>query len=292
MSICNALTIDVEDYYQVSNFEREISRDDWPSFSSRVVANTHRILSLLEAYDVRATFFILGYVAKQHPDLVKEIAVAGHEIGSHSYWHRLVYTLSPTEFRDDLRRSRELLEDISGLQVSSYRSPSFSITKQSLWALDILAEEGFQVDSSIFPIKHSRYGISDSQRVPYELDLPSGRLWEFPITVSRIANRWNVPIAGGGYFRLFPLRMTTGLLRRVNEVDAEPFVFYTHPWEFDPGQPRIRAGSRVQRFRHYVNLTTTARKFEQLLKTFRFGRLDEVLANYISVSQSVVAATS
>lgn len=291
-SILNALTIDVEDYYQVTNFEKQIAREDWPNYPSRVVASTHVILDLLDRYDIKATFFVLGYVAEHHPQLVADIVAAGHEVGSHSYWHRLVYELTPEEFRSDLQRSCAVLEQICGKRIDAYRAPSFSITTQSLWALEILREEGFEVDSSIFPVRHHRYGIPDAPSAPYRLDLPAGQMWEFPITVSRLGNRWNLPIAGGGYFRLFPLSLTKKLLRRVNVSLSQPFVFYTHPWEFDPEQPRLQAGSPVQRFRHYVNLSTTARKFENLLKTFRFGRLDEVLTQHTTKSLSPIALAS
>ena len=291
-TVCNALTIDVEDYYHVSNFEKQIDRDSWSSYQSRVVNSTRYILDQLDSRNIKATFFVLGYVAQRHPQLVADIAAAGHEIGSHSYWHRLVYQLKPDEFREDLRQSKDTLEQIAQASVTAFRSPSFSITKKSLWALDILAEEGFKVDSSIFPVRHPRYGIVGSPSVPYELKLPAGNIWEFPITVSQFGNRWNIPIAGGGYFRLFPLSLTLGLLRRVNMTLNQPFVFYVHPWEFDPQQPRLRAGTRIQRFRHYVNLSTTARKFEQLLDTFLFGRLDEVLASYAAKSSPSIALAS
>jgi polysaccharide deacetylase family protein (PEP-CTERM system associated) len=289
--IANALTIDVEDYYQVTNFEKHISRNDWSSMASRVVANTKFLLDILAEHDVRATFFILGYVAERHPRLVTEIASAGHEVASHSYWHRLVYELTPDEFRSDLRKSKDILEQIAQTSVTAFRSPSFSITTESLWALEILAEEGFTVDSSIFPVHHPRYGIPDAPCTPYAIDLPTGQLWEFPITVGRVGKLWNIPIAGGGYFRLFPFGLTQYMLKRVNDA-GEPFVFYTHPWEFDPDQPRLNAGTPAQRFRHYINLSTTACKFAQLLRQFQFGRLDEVLASFIASSPSPVALAS
>lgn len=276
----NALTIDVEDYYQVSNFEKQIDRDQWSHYASRVVANTERLLDILARRDVFATFYILGYVADRHPELVRRIDAAGHEIGSHSYWHRLVYDLSPEEFREDLKRSRGVLQDIIGKPVTTFRAPSFSITKRSLWALEILVEEGFTTDSSIFPVRHGRYGIPDAPCQPYSLDLPAGRLWEFPVTVYRVGKLTNVPVAGGGYFRLFPLAMTIQLLRQVNAKQGRPFVFYLHPWELDPQQPRLNAGSRLQRFRHYVNLSTTEAKLVRLLEKFNLGRLDQSLVGY------------
>lgn len=289
--IVNALTIDVEDYYQVTNFEKYISRNDWPSFKSRVVPNTRKILSLLDEYGIKATFFVLGYVAERHPNLVNEIVSAGHELGSHSYWHRLVYELAPEQFRADLKKSKDTLEQIAQIPISAFRSPSFSITTKSLWALDILVEEGFTVDSSIFPVYHPRYGIPNAPCTPYALDLAAGRLWEFPITVGRVGKLWKTPIAGGGYFRLFPLRLSEYLLNRVNNSGL-PFVFYIHPWEVDPEQPRLSYGTVVQRFRHYVNLAANTSKFEKLLQTFNFGRLDEVLASYIASSPSPLAMAS
>jgi polysaccharide deacetylase family protein (PEP-CTERM system associated) len=289
--LINALTIDVEDYYQVTNFEKQISRTDWPNYPSRVVANTHRILELLDQHQVKATFFVLGDIAHRHPQLVAEIVQGGHEVGSHSYWHRLVYELSPAEFRSDLRRSRDLLQEQSGGPVVAYRAPSFSITNQSLWALEILREEGFEVDSSVFPVRRHRYGIPTAPCTPYRLELPAGPLWEYPITVYRLANTWNLPIAGGGYFRLYPFPVTAKLLRRVNHQHAQPFVFYIHPWELDPDQPRLRCGSALQRFRHYVNLGSNTSKFARLLQMFRFGRLDEVLARHVEQAPAAVALT-
>jgi polysaccharide deacetylase family protein (PEP-CTERM system associated) len=279
MLIQNALTIDVEDYYHVSGFERNIRREDWGNYPSRVAFNTRRILTLLERHRIKATFFVLGWVADRFPELVRDIDAAGHEIGSHSYWHRLVYHLTPDEFRDDLCRSRDLLQDTIGKPVTSYRTPSFSITARSLWALDILVEEGFTVDSSVFPIRHDRYGIPAAPRQPYVHKSAQGSLWEFPASVARIA-RLNIPISGGGYFRLFPYRFTSSLLRRIN-LAQQPFVFYIHPWELDPEQPRLDVSTRAMRFRHYVNLHSTEAKFRRLLTQFSFGRLDEVLAVHV-----------
>jgi len=281
----NALTIDVEDYYQVSNFSDGIHRHDWPNYPDRVVRNTHRILQLLERYQIKATFYVLGYVAEKHPSLVREINAAGHEIGSHSYWHRLVYDLSPGEFRNDLRRSRDVLQDITGKAITGFRSPSFSITHKSLWALEILVEEGFTVDSSIFPVHHGRYGIPDAYPHPFACELAAGRLWEFPVSVCRFCNQFNVPISGGGYFRLFPFNFSRRLLKRINDQLVRPFVFYIHPWELDPDQPRLKAGSRQQRFRHYVNLASNEEKFERLLQCFDFGPLNDVLKNYIDTTE-------
>jgi polysaccharide deacetylase family protein (PEP-CTERM system associated) len=277
IAIRNGLTVDVEDYYQVSGFERDIRREAWDTYPSRVVQNTRRIISLLDRAQVKATFFVLGWVADRHASLVSEIDAAGHEIGSHSYWHRLVYRLSPHEFRDDLCRSRDVLEDITGKRVTAYRAPSFSITSESLWALEVLAQEGFEVDASIFPIYHHRCGIPGAPRYPYLHETESGSIWEFPASVGRLANV-NVPISGGGYFRLMPYRITSRLLQRVNGRFGQPFIFYVHPWELDPEQPRLNVGSKAMRFRHYVNLATTESKLERLLKKFSFDRVDRILS--------------
>ncbi len=274
--ILNALTIDVEDYYQVSGFERHIARDRWGEYESRVVVNTERILDLLSSYSVSATFFVLGWVAERFPQLVRAIGAAGHEIGSHSYWHRLVYQQTPDQFRDDLLYSRRVLEEAGGAAVTAYRAPSFSITKQSLWALEILAAEGFTIDSSIFPIFHDRYGIPDARPHVHELETSAGPLWEFPASTERLAGV-NWPVSGGGYFRLYPFGVTRRFLRRIN-ARGEPFMFYFHPWEIDAAQPRLQAGSRAGRWRHYLNLDGTQQKLELLLQEFRFGTISRSIA--------------
>jgi polysaccharide deacetylase family protein (PEP-CTERM system associated) len=270
-TVLNALTIDVEDYYQVTAFERHIERRAWDDFPSRVVTNTQRLLKLLEQHQVRATFFVLGWVADRFPNLVREIHRAGHEVGSHSYWHRLIYQLKPEEFRTDLLRSKAVLEDVIGEPVTCFRAPSFSITRKSLWALEILAAEGIRCDSSVYPIYHDRYGIPGAQRCLHHMATPAGSLWEFPPTVVRVG-RVNLPVSGGGYFRLYPFSFTARCLNRVNR-QSEPFMFYIHPWEIDPEQPRLRLGSRVARARHYVNLASTEKKLARLLDRFAFGRL-------------------
>ncbi len=271
----NAFSVDVEDYYHVTAFEKRIHRNDWDRYESRVVDNTRRILQLLCRHNVKATFFVLGWVARHYPELVREIHEKGHEIGSHSLEHRLVYQLTPEEFRRDLRESRDMLAEIIDQPVTAYRAPSFSITKQSLWALDILVEEGFTIDTSIFPTRHPRYGIPGFEPKIQQIDTSAGPLREFPMTVARLA-KMNVPVSGGGYFRLYPLAWTVRMLRQVNRAGA-PFVFYIHPWEVDPDQPRLQACSRVSRFRHYVNLSKTEAKLDLLLQRFRFGRLSEVV---------------
>jgi len=270
MTQSNYLTIDVEDYFQVSAFEGIVSKDDWESFDSRVVRNTRKILTLLDHHNVRATFFVLGWTAQKQPDLVKEIFAKGHEIACHSYYHRLVYNLTPEEFYADTQQAKDILEQITGNKVDGYRAPSYSITKRSLWAIDILAELGFQYDSSIFPIYHDRYGIPDAPRFSYRL--PARNMTEYPISTALFFGK-KIPIAGGGYFRLFPYWFTRMALRRINKKEGKPFVFYVHPWEIDPEQPRMKEANPLSRFRHYVNLNKTYDRLRQLLRDFSFGPL-------------------
>lgn len=277
-SIRNAFTVDVEDYFQVSGFERYVSRTTWGDYESRVYPNTLKLLELLADAKVRGTFFVLGWVANRCPRLVRQIHEAGHELGSHSYWHRLIYELSPEEFRTDLRDSRKAIEDAAGVRPTCFRAPSFSITRKSLWALDILREEGFDVDSSVFPTRHDRYGIPDARVDIHDLPLKSGKLCEFPPTVSSVAGV-KIPAGGGGYFRLYPWQFSKYLLQRVNAA-GRPFMFYVHPWEIDPDQPRLNFGSRATRFRHYVNLARTHRKLERLVRTFRFGSVADVISDW------------
>jgi polysaccharide deacetylase family protein (PEP-CTERM system associated) len=272
----NALTIDVEDYFQVSAFEDHIPRDEWDGYPSRVVSNTHRLLDLLDEHKVRGTFYVLGWVAHRFPGLAHEIRQRGHELGSHSYWHRLVYRMTPGEFRDDLRQSLAALEDAAGERVKLYRAPSFSITRQSLWALDILAEEGIRCDSSVFPIHHDRYGIPNAKRCIHSIDTSIGSVCEFPPSVVRFAGM-NFPVSGGGYFRLYPLTWTCRALAHVNRRDGQPFMFYIHPWELDPEQPRLNCGSRTARFRHYLHLRSTRSKLCGLLERFEFGTVSEAI---------------
>jgi polysaccharide deacetylase family protein (PEP-CTERM system associated) len=277
--LVNAFTVDVEDYFQVSAFERRILRDDWENWELRVERNTRRILDRLARHDVMATFFVLGWVADRRPDLVREIALAGHEVASHGYWHRLVYSQSATLFREDIRRARGLLQDLSGQPVNAFRAPSFSITRETPWAHEILVEEGFEVDSSVFPIHHDRYGIPGASRFIHRIETPSGSLWEFPPTVRRLG-KMNLPVGGGGYFRLYPFWWTRACLSRINDVERRPFMFYMHPWEIDPGQPRVRGIGLASRFRHRVNLRKTEARLERLLASFRFSSVGAVLAKY------------
>ena len=281
MRLRNAFTVDVEDYYHVSAFEKHIARTNWDDYESRVVANTHRLLQLLDRHHTHATFFVLGWVAERFPHLVREIQASGHEIGSHGSWHSLIYRLTPEQFREDLVRSRDLLQDLTGQPVVAFRAPSFSVTRQSLWALEILAEEGFRFDASIFPIYHDRYGIPDAPEAIHPVETAAGTVWEFPGSVLRLGPV-NLPVAGGGYFRLYPLAWTQWCLTQINAKHARPFVFYVHPWEVDPEQPRLRAGSRLDRMRHYVNLKTTERKLDVLLEQFSFGPVSTVIEEAIA----------
>jgi polysaccharide deacetylase family protein (PEP-CTERM system associated) len=287
MNTLNAFTVDVEDYFHVSAFERHIDRGRWHEYESRVGVNTRRLLDLLDRHGVRGSFFVLGWVAQQDPELVRDIDRAGHEVGSHSFWHRLVYEQTPEEFRHDVRQSRDVLEQIIGRPVTAFRAPSFSITRRSLWALEVLVEEGFQIDSSIFPIYHDRYGIHDAKPHIHEIHTPAGSLWEFPPAVVRLG-RLNLPVSGGGSFRLYPGAWMRQCLARLNRA-GRPFMFYVHPWEVDPHQPRLNAGSRLSRFRHYVNLSRTEAKLHQMLRQFRFGGMGDVLAAH---HPSAVAASA
>jgi polysaccharide deacetylase family protein (PEP-CTERM system associated) len=273
----NALTIDVEDYFQVTAFERYVRRDQWDSYPLRVEGNTSRILDMLDEFDVKATFFVLGWVAERCPSLVKRIGARGHEIASHGYGHELVYNIGPTRFREDIRKSKGILEDLIGGRVHGYRAPSYSITGKSLWALDILTEEGFTYDSSIFPIVHDVYGIPGGKRFPHDIETAGGIIKEFPISTFPLRiGRWRnqLPIAGGGYLRLLPVSLVFRAISCINEQEGQPTVVYFHPWEIDPDQPRIPAGLK-SRFRHYLNLHRMEAKVRYLLCKVRFSTIQE-----------------
>ncbi|MGH8603944.1 MAG: XrtA system polysaccharide deacetylase [Gammaproteobacteria bacterium] len=272
----NALTIDVEDYFHVEAFSEVIDRQQWPDYPSRVEKNTLLILDLLGTKNVKATFFVLGWVAKRFPALIREIAQQGHEVASHGLSHRLVYTQTPQEFRSETRESKEILEDLAQQPVIGYRAATYSITKSSLWALDILAEEGFRYDSSIFPVRHDKYGIPHAKTTPHTLKTENGNsLIEYPLSVLPLAG-FNVPIAGGGYFRFFPYRLTKWALTQLNR-DGDPFVFYLHPWELDPDQPRIRNATALSQFRHYLNLDKCLDRLVKLIDDFSFAPMGEIL---------------
>lgn len=271
----NALTVDVEEYFTVQNLDGVVPRERWAAQPLRADRQTRRLLDLFEARGVRATFFVLGWVAERHPSLVREIHRRGHEIAAHSFWHRLVYELSPEEFRADLRRVRELLEDLTGETVRGYRAPTYSVTERSLWAHTILAEEGFRYSSSIFPITHDRYGIPTYSRFPIEIDVGSGSIWEFPLTTLRVRGK-NLPIAGGGYLRLLPARSVASALAWVNHQEQQPAILYLHPWEIDPEIPRFRQ-SFLRDTRGYIGLGGMLDKLDYLLSVLRFDRVDRVL---------------
>jgi polysaccharide deacetylase family protein (PEP-CTERM system associated) len=270
--IVNAMSVDVEDYFQVSAFDRVVSRASWGERESRVAANTRRLLQLFDRAGVRATFFVLGWVAERAPDLVREIAAAGHEIACHGYHHQLLYTLTPKQFREDVREARLALEQIAGCPVVGFRAPSYSVTSSTLWALDILVEEGYLYDASIFPVHHDRYGIPDAPRHPHMMKRRTGTLLEIPASTVRLGGV-NLPIAGGGYFRLLPYAWTRWGIHHVNRVEREPVIFYLHPWEIDPEQPRLPVG-RATRMRHYGGLAGTAGRLERLLGDFKFDSIE------------------
>ena len=273
--VLNAMTIDVEDYFQVSAFEGLAPRHRWDVFESRVEANTTRLLEIFDDAGVKSTFFVLGWVAQRFPQLVQEIAARGHELASHGFLHRLVYDTTREAFRDDIRRSKDIIESASGLPVVGYRAPSYSITPRSLWAFDILIEEGYRYDASVFPIHHDRYGIPPSPREPYVIRRAAGTLIEAPGSAVRVGPM-NLPVGGGGYFRLLPYGWTRWGLRRINEQDHRGAIFYLHPWEIDPGQPRLPVGL-LGRFRHYRNLDQTESRLRQLLADFRWAPLQTML---------------
>jgi polysaccharide deacetylase family protein (PEP-CTERM system associated) len=273
----NALTVDVEDYYQVSAFESVVRFEDWDRYESRVEKNTIRVLDLLDEYKTKGTFFVLGWVAERHPELVRLIHRRDHEVASHGYAHKRIYTQSPEQFRAETQHCKKLLEDISGGPIIGYRAASYSITAQSLWALEILAEEGFRYDSSIFPIRHDLYGIPGHPRFFHQLNSNGWRaIAEVPLSTLRIAGN-NVPVAGGGYLRIFPYAVNRLAIRHLNRNETQPAVVYFHPWEIDPDQPRITAAWR-SRFRHYTNLGRLERRLCKLLSSFSFGPIREVHA--------------
>lgn len=265
----NALTVDVEDYFHVAALSKSITRGDWSRMPARVERNTQQLLDLFDERSVRATFFVLGWVAERFPKLVTEIQHRGHEIGCHGLSHRLVYQQTPEEFEAETKRSKALLEDITGEAVYGYRAASYSITRRSLWALDIIIAAGFEYDSSVVPTRHDLYGLPGAHPTPHRLSTErGGEIVEFPPTTIEILGQ-RLPVAGGGYFRFYPYALTKYLLKCASS-GGHPIIFYVHPWEIDPDQPRIRANV-ISRFRHYVNLERCERRLSQLLKDFRFG---------------------
>ena len=271
----NALTVDVEDYYMVSAFSDVVKFEDWHKHESRVENSTHKILDLFEKQNVKATFFVLGWVAEHYPNLVREIYSGGHEIACHGYNHRLIYHLTHEQFRDDVHTAKCILEDIIGAQILGYRAASYSIVKRTIWALDILIEEGFVYDSSIFPVYHDRYGFPAANRFPHMIQRKHGTIKEFPPSTFKILGQ-NIPMAGGGYLRLLPSQITRSMIKRINMKDKQPVTIYVHPWEVDADQPRLN-GCLKSKFRHYVNLRSTFPKLRCFLDEFRFRPLSSFL---------------
>ena len=286
MQLKNAMSIDVEDYFQVSAFKAVIDPKHWDDISCRVENNVAQILDLLEKNNTKATFFTLGWIARRHPSVVKKIIAAGHELASHGYGHQMISDLTPAEFTQDIQLAKQILEDISGEQIQGYRAPSFSIVRSTLWAHEILAETGHTYSSSVYPIAHDLYGIPSAPRFAYQ---PTSGLVEIPATSTRVSGR-NFPASGGGFFRLFPLPLSEIIIKRVNRVDKQPAIFYCHPWEFDPDQPRVRNASAKSKFRHYVNLKSNAAKFDRLLAAFDWAPMREVFANEINRKELAEAA--
>jgi polysaccharide deacetylase family protein (PEP-CTERM system associated) len=271
-AITNALTIDVEDYFQVSAFAPYIRRDEWDARECRVERNVNSILDMLAARGTHGTFFTLGWIAQRYPQIVRRIVAEGHELASHGYGHERASDLSESAFVQDITRAKQLLEDLSGVAVQGYRAPSFSIGTGNLWAFDCLARAGHRYSSSIYPIKHDHYGMPDSPRFAYRL---SNGLLEVPVTTLRVMNR-NLPSSGGGYFRLLPYALSRWMLQRINQQDREAAIFYFHPWEIDVGQPRVPGINAKTRFRHYVNIGRMETRLQALLADFRWGRMDQI----------------
>jgi polysaccharide deacetylase family protein (PEP-CTERM system associated) len=282
------VSVDLEDYYHVEAFASRISRSRWTTFPSRVLQNTKRTLQLLDRAGCRATFFVLGWIAEREPRLIRELADAGHELACHSHLHRPLHTLKPSEFRDDLRRSRDAIESAAGVRVFGFRAPTFSITSKTLWALDILLEEGFRYDSSIFPIHHDLYGMPDSPRWAHRrLTLFKKSIWEIPPSTLRIL-KMNIPFGGGGYLRLLPMSFTRWAIRRTQNREHQPVIVYFHPWELDPEQPRL-SGSWRSQLRHYTGLTKTADRLREILSVGGFEPLINLVNRFEAGFQTTLA---
>ena len=282
-SLTNALTIDVEDYFQVSAFAPHIKRSEWNTRECRIERNVTRILEMLSHDQTKATFFTLGWIAERYPQLIRQIADEGHEIASHGYGHERASDLTEDAFFSDIHRAKVILEDLCGSEVKGYRAPSFSIGAGNLWAFDCLARAGYRYSSSVYPIRHDHYGMPDSPRFAYSV---RPGLVEIPVTTLRALGR-NLPSSGGGYFRLLPYALSRWMLNRVNTGDQQPGIFYFHPWEIDVAQPRIEGIGRKTRFRHYVNISRMEGKLAQLLEDFKWGRMDEVFRRSIPGGASV-----
>lgn len=277
--ITHAMTVDVEDYYHVAAFGQVIRPEDWEKWPSRVEANTDRLLQLFADANIHITFFILGWVAERYPELVRRIHQQGHEVASHGFSHQLVYRQTPEVFREETARSKTLLEDLTGEAILGYRAASYSVTRKSLWAPDILADLGFEWDSSIFPTRHDNYGIPGSPEEPYRIVTRSGKqLTEFPLTTARVLGQ-AIPAAGGGYFRQYPYALSRWLFDRASLNQTMPRIFYLHPWEIDPAQPRVPNASWFSNFRHYTNLDKCLPRLERMLSDFRFGSISQSLGS-------------
>jgi polysaccharide deacetylase family protein (PEP-CTERM system associated) len=269
----NALTVDVEEHFQVAAFEGQIGRDDWDGHTSRVSSNTTRVLDLFAARGVKGTFFVLGWVAQRNPELIRRIVADGHELASHGFDHTRVIYMDEQRFREDVTRTKGILEDLGGVEVRGYRAPSYSIGARNLWALDVLQQTGHVYSSSIYPIRHDLYGMPEAPRFAFRTR--PGAILEIPVTTVELGGR-NLPAGGGGYFRLLPYPAFRWALRRVNERDRQPGMFYFHPWEVDPAQPRVAGAPLRSRFRHYINLDAMESRLNRLLGDFGWGRMDEV----------------
>lgn len=273
--LTNALTVDVEDYFQVEAFAKQVSRSSWEGTPRRVEANVDRLLELFAAAGARATFFTLGWIAERHKAMVRRIAAEGHEVASHGYDHRRADCLDRAGFRADVRRAKSILEEIAACPILGYRAPTFSIGAGNRWAYEVLEEAGYRYSSSLYPIRHDLYGDAAAPRTPFR---PVGALWELPLTTRRLWGQ-NLPCAGGGYFRLLPYWLSRSNLRAVNAGEARPCIFYLHPWEIDAGQPRVEGIGMRTRLRHYLNLAAMPGRLERLVRDLRWGRMDEVFAD-------------
>ncbi|HYA46635.1 MAG TPA: XrtA system polysaccharide deacetylase [Burkholderiales bacterium] len=272
VEIANALTIDVEDYFQVSALAPHFDRGDWHRVPCRVERNIDVVLGLLDESGAKATFFTLGWIAERYPQLVRRIVAEDHELASHGYGHHRATDQHRAEFSQDICKAKTLLEDLAGAEVKGYRAPSFSVGKRNPWAFDCIAEAGYRYSSSVYPIRHDHYGMPDAPRFPHE---SRDGLLEIPVTTARLLNT-NLPAGGGGYFRLMPYALSRSLIRRVNDVEGRPAVFYFHPWELDPDQPRVPGTSLKTRFRHYLNLHRTEPRLRRLLRDFTWHSIDQI----------------
>jgi polysaccharide deacetylase family protein (PEP-CTERM system associated) len=273
--VVNAFSVDVEDYFQVEAFKGVVDRSSWDTRPARVVQNTERVLGLLESAEARATFFILGWVAERFPALVRRIQVGGHEIASHGHAHEAAHAQTPEQFRRDIRQAKAILENEAGTAVRGFRAPTFSIGARNWWAYEVLAEEGYEYSSSLYPIEHDLYGMPSGPRVPFR-PIASHSFVELPLPTIRMFNR-NHPCGGGGWFRLFPYAVSRWCIDRINRLNATPCIFYCHPWEFDPAQPRIDGVPFKSRLRHYLNLGAMEGRISRLLRDHAWGRIDEVV---------------